>query len=142
MSAAIQDSAASPSVQSLFCSTACSKRLCLASETHDAWNRADPIFDASCLVSTNLSKSRGWSYYGLRLKDQKWPISTRTIFYSLFNPRPFFYGPFLYSATLQHQHQQQNNTKLSSSLEDSQDGGTLTICPRVLRLCHIWNSAR
>ena len=50
-SAAIQDSAAPPSVRSL-CRSAARSYLCrLASETRDAWNRADPIFDAWVLTN-------------------------------------------------------------------------------------------
>ena len=58
-SAAIQDSAAPPSVRSL-CRSAARSYLCrLASEARVAWKRADPIFDVLRLVLTNQSKNRG-----------------------------------------------------------------------------------
>ena len=59
MFAAIRDSVALPSVQSLCHSAAHSNLYRLVSETLDLLNRADPIFLALCLVLTNQSKYEG-----------------------------------------------------------------------------------
>ena len=54
-----------------------------ASETHDAWNWAYPIFDAWRLVLTNQSKSRAWaapaSDRNIK-KKKKCLLSTKTMF--------------------------------------------------------------
>ena len=77
-SAAIQDSAAPPSVRGLCHSAARSYLRCLMSETLTTWNRADPIFNTWCLVLTNQSKRWG-NYSGLISKHQNSPISMRRI---------------------------------------------------------------
>ena len=51
------------------------------------------------------------------------------------------FASFHHSPMLQHQHQWQNNTKWLSSWENSLDKAISMICPRVSRLCQVWNSA-
>ena len=67
VSAAIQDSVAPPGVRGLWHSAVRSNLRHRTSETCDAWNRGDPIFDARHLVLTNQSKSKE-SYSGLKSK--------------------------------------------------------------------------
>ena len=80
------------SVWGLCRSAACSYLCCLESETHDAWNRADPIFDAWCLVLTNQSKHRGEllrPYRSIKNGQSQWGL--------YFKAKPFFFhGPFLH----------------------------------------------
>ena len=115
-----------------------------ASETCDARNRADPVFDAWFLVLTSQSKSRWESYPGLKSKHQKFLISTRTTIFKFIQIQAVL--PFLWAfsspSNIVTAAPVAKNMKCLSSTEDSLEKAILTTYPpRLAKFALLWKSA-